>query len=287
MFLYISNFFRNYLFLRSDFVEIQLTAEMSEKVLQNQGLVHHILNNMSISPNDYEDLFQVGTIGLIKATYTYDEEKNIQFSTYAGRCITNEIVMYFRKNNKHSGNLSLNANIADATDDDSLTLLDTFPDLSTSTFTDTIEKREILKRAISIIFNCFPTREMIMLLFSTAGISQKAIATKFELSQSHVSRLRSKLYRKMKIFMNNEKEPTQEIFLVSMRNNKISITFSTTDREIFNNAFIVATNNQKFKNLEIVYSDDKVKMCFTAEPEIFELVAEILYEAKKYGIEFI
>ena len=47
---------------------------------------------------DLEDLVSIGSLGLIKGIMTYKIDKNIKLATYASRCITNEILMYIRKN---------------------------------------------------------------------------------------------------------------------------------------------------------------------------------------------
>lgn len=89
-------------------MEIRLEPEVQEKVLKNQRLVHHILKKKKINPSDYDDLLQIGMMGLTKAAMTFDETKEIKFSTYAGRCIENEINMHFRKNRNDMRNVSLN-----------------------------------------------------------------------------------------------------------------------------------------------------------------------------------
>ena len=70
----------------------------NELVLHNLCLVKHIMKlNFKNYEYDKEDIFYTGIIGLIKAIQTFDLEKNIKFSTYAGRCIMNEILMFIRK----------------------------------------------------------------------------------------------------------------------------------------------------------------------------------------------
>jgi RNA polymerase sporulation-specific sigma factor len=39
-----------------------------------------------------DDLISIGTIGLIKAIDTFDDEKGIRLATYASRCIDNAIL---------------------------------------------------------------------------------------------------------------------------------------------------------------------------------------------------
>ena len=49
---------------------------------------------------DTDDLISIGTIGLIKAVTTFNPQKASRLSTYAARCIENELLMYFRAKKK-------------------------------------------------------------------------------------------------------------------------------------------------------------------------------------------
>lgn len=61
------------------------------------GLVHKIVNKYFKRTNlyEYDDLFQVGCIGLVKASKKFDESRG-KFSTIATHCITNELRHHFR-----------------------------------------------------------------------------------------------------------------------------------------------------------------------------------------------
>ncbi len=63
---------------------------------KNLGLVHHIVRRFSGRGYDPEDLFQIGTIGLIKAIDKFDLKLGLQFSTYAVPMITGEIKRFLR-----------------------------------------------------------------------------------------------------------------------------------------------------------------------------------------------
>lgn len=74
---------------------------------KNEELKNHFpLINFIIKKNfnrylgniEYNDIFQEGCLALIKANITYDENKNIQWSTYASHCIYNAIQYYILKN---------------------------------------------------------------------------------------------------------------------------------------------------------------------------------------------
>lgn len=72
---------------------MQLTVEQQKKVEENIGLVHRVIHDKCYAPyaagmNIYDDLFQIGCIGLCKAAAT---DKGGTFSTYAYRLIWNEL----------------------------------------------------------------------------------------------------------------------------------------------------------------------------------------------------
>ena len=51
---------------------------------------------------DKKELVAIGNVGLVNAIKTFDKSKNIEFSTYAVRCIDNQILMFLRKIKKHN-----------------------------------------------------------------------------------------------------------------------------------------------------------------------------------------
>ncbi|PIQ26031.1 RNA polymerase subunit sigma [bacterium (Candidatus Blackallbacteria) CG17_big_fil_post_rev_8_21_14_2_50_48_46] len=68
-----------------------------EILIQNMDLVHRIARNYSqMVQSHYEDLVQVGAIGLLNAIKRYDPERKINFRTYAAHLIASEIKHYLR-----------------------------------------------------------------------------------------------------------------------------------------------------------------------------------------------
>ncbi|HJA93445.1 MAG TPA: SigF/SigG family RNA polymerase sporulation sigma factor [Candidatus Eisenbergiella merdipullorum] len=63
---------------------------------KNLGLVHHIVKRFAGRGYDMEDLFQIGTIGLIKAIDKFDLTYEVRFSTYAVPMIAGEIKRFLR-----------------------------------------------------------------------------------------------------------------------------------------------------------------------------------------------
>ena len=63
---------------------------------KNLGLVHHIVKRFAGRGVDSEDLFQIGTIGLMKAIDKFDIDYEVKFSTYAVPLISGEIKRFLR-----------------------------------------------------------------------------------------------------------------------------------------------------------------------------------------------
>ena len=93
-------------------------------VEHNLRLVAHIIKKYYAVQSDHDDLVSIGTIGLIKAINIFDSEKQIRLSSYASRCIENEILMYFRCGRKSSQDVSLNDAIDTDKEGNPLTLMD-------------------------------------------------------------------------------------------------------------------------------------------------------------------
>lgn len=92
----------------------------------NLRLVAHIVKKYYINNgNDQEDLISIGTIGLIKAIDSFDPGKGIRLSSYASKCIENEILMFFRSGKKSAQDVSINEPIDTDKDGNALTILDT------------------------------------------------------------------------------------------------------------------------------------------------------------------
>lgn len=68
----------------------------SELINSNMGLVHSCANKFRGRGVEYDDLFQAGCVGLIKAADNFDSERGFAFSTYAVPVILGEIRRIFR-----------------------------------------------------------------------------------------------------------------------------------------------------------------------------------------------
>ncbi|MBQ7045388.1 MAG: sigma-70 family RNA polymerase sigma factor [Clostridia bacterium] len=73
-----------------------MQSKTDKLVTDNLGLVHSCCHKFTGRAIEYDDLFQIGCVGLIKAAERFDETKGFCFSTYAVPVILGEIKRVFR-----------------------------------------------------------------------------------------------------------------------------------------------------------------------------------------------
>ena len=73
-----------------------IIADRDEMIQQNMGLVHACAHKFKGRGIEYEDLFQAGCMGRLKATDAFDESRGVRFSTYAVPVILGEMRRLFR-----------------------------------------------------------------------------------------------------------------------------------------------------------------------------------------------
>ena len=93
-------------------------------VEHNLRLVAHIVKKYDNGKNDIDDLISIGTIGLIKGIDTFSNKNGTRLTTYAARCIENEILMYFRSDKKNQKNISINESVGFDKDGNEISFLD-------------------------------------------------------------------------------------------------------------------------------------------------------------------
>ena len=135
-------------------MSMKLSSEKKQFVLENQRLVHYLVQKMGVLPNssEYEDITSIGTIGLIKAAITFDSSKKINFSTYASKCINNEIFMYYRKTKKYANEVPIDKPIGKDMEGNELTLEDII-EHPKSNFDEEIVNKEAFVQVVNIILN--------------------------------------------------------------------------------------------------------------------------------------
>lgn len=161
----------------------------------NLRLVAHIIKKYYSSQSDQDDLVSIGTIGLIKAVNTFDNSKGIRLSSYAARCIENEVLMFFRNGKKSAQDVSMNEPIDTDKEGNTLTLMDVMS--TEDNIVDNLDikiKSEQLKRYLVEVLT---PRERIIIelrygLNGNQPLTQREVAQKLKISRSYVSRIEKK-----------------------------------------------------------------------------------------------
>ena len=159
---------------------------------QNLRLVAHIVKKYEDKTTNSDDLISIGTIGLIKGIDSYNKDKGVKLTTYAAKCIENEILMYFRSNKKNNNVISLNDIIAKTIDGNEISLIEMI-----ETDDEDISKKIELKDNIENLkkyLNVLNKRELkiIKMRYGLKGEeekTQKEIADTMNISRSYVSRI--------------------------------------------------------------------------------------------------
>ncbi len=74
------------------------TESMEALIAENSGLIWSVVKRFTNHGTEAEDLFQLGSIGFIKAVQGFDPQYGTQFSTYAVPKIAGEIRRFLRDN---------------------------------------------------------------------------------------------------------------------------------------------------------------------------------------------
>lgn len=162
----------------------------------NLRLVAHIARKYSVPGNDTDDLISIGTIGLIKAVGTFKPNNGAMLSTYASRCIENEILMCLRASQKRKNDVSLNEAVGKDADGNEIAYINVLG-TDADVVTDEVDRRISLERIAKLIRETLPERERTVLelrygLIDGKQRPQYEIAEVLGISRSYVSRLEKK-----------------------------------------------------------------------------------------------
>jgi RNA polymerase sigma factor (sigma-70 family) len=151
-------------------------------ILTNYGIVFFVMRRLGIPAFD-EDMFQIGSIGLLKAIDNFDPSKGC-FSTYAFRIVRNELLMEFRKSKKSvNAAFSLDDNL-DIGNGESVSYSEIISDGKD------YEENAVNHMLVQLMFEKLSLREKrIFIMFFVDGKTQCEISERLGISQGTVSRI--------------------------------------------------------------------------------------------------
>lgn len=167
---------------------------------------------------DKKELVSIGIVGLIKAVDSYDLSKGAKFTTYAVRCIDNEILMFLRNLTKYQNIESLDTIIFQPKDHTHLRLSEILnSNIDLVMDYEKIEINQIVRNLVNQIQG--KDKEIIKLYFGFYGrvYKQKEIVDKLNISQSNISKTIKRVVEVLKCVL--EDKDYIELHYQSNKNN--------------------------------------------------------------------
>ena len=194
------------------YVKLMLDGDVNARnklIEHNLRLVAHIVKKFDTKEYMNDDLISIGTIGLIKGIDTYKDNKKTKITTYAARCIQNEILMYFRGNKKSNNDVYLEDSIGYDKEGNDVNLIDVLiqKDLD---LIDYLTKKDNINELKKYLQMLTPREKEIIVkrygLNNQKEMTQKGIAKELKISRSYVSRIEKRALTKiLKEFIKNKK----------------------------------------------------------------------------------
>ena len=168
---------------------------------RNLRLVAHIAKKYQNVDEDMEDLISIGTIGLIKAISSFDAGKG-KLSTYASRCIDNELLMLLRSKKKSSREVSLFEPIGTDKEGNEISLLDII-EHEQEDITDKMELCENTRKLVKLLDEVLTDREREIIflrygLLTGKEVTQREIGEALNISRRYVSRIEKRALLKLR-----------------------------------------------------------------------------------------
>lgn len=178
------------------------TAAAREILIEkNLRLVAHIAKKYQNVDENMEDLISIGTIGLIKAISSFDAGKG-KLSTYASRCIDNELLMLLRTKKKSSREVSLFEPIGTDKEGNEISLLDVI-EQEQEDIIEQIDLKENTHRLMKIMGEVLTPREKQIIelrygIITGEEVTQREVGERFHISRSYVSRIEKRALLKLR-----------------------------------------------------------------------------------------
>lgn len=194
-----------------DFFKGNSTLTKKQIIEGNVKLVLSIAMKYDYGIEVKKDIVSEGIVGLIKAVETYDYKRGTTFSSYASTCIYNEINMYFKRERKHTNNVSLEQGIiGENVKSDDLAFEDIIVD-EKADIEENYEKKEAINLLKELVVSLSIRDTFIVSLyfglFDNEEHSQSEIAFRLNISRSYVSRLVNRILITLKeLILNPPKE---------------------------------------------------------------------------------
>ncbi|MGE5674868.1 MAG: RNA polymerase sporulation sigma factor SigE [Mycobacterium leprae] len=168
---------------------------------RNLRLVVYIARKFDNTGIGVEDLVSIGTIGLIKAVKTFDPTKKIKLATYASKCIENEILMFLRRSSRTRAEVSFDEPLNKDWEGNELLLSDvmgTENDIIGRGLEEEVDRLLLRKAMTKLTGREKRIMELRFGLKDSRERTQKEVADLLGISQSYISRLEKRIFKRLK-----------------------------------------------------------------------------------------
>lgn len=184
--------------------ELLENHQYDELIRENINLIHIIIKknypHVKQDSYEYEDMFSDGLYGMYKAAINFKIDRGCEFSTFANKCILNQINMSYRYSKKHKNLISLYTSIQNLngknSNRDEIFLLDCIEDTSDTYFP---IKQKIFVTALKNSLLELPEKDQkLFTMRYIQKLKQREISVELGMTQSNISRVLQRINLKLK-----------------------------------------------------------------------------------------
>lgn len=184
--------------------ELLENHQYDELIKENINLIHNTIKknypHVKQDSYEYEDMFSDGLYGMYKAAINFKIDRGCEFSTFANKCILNQINMSYRYSKKHKNLISLYTSVQNLngknSDRDEIFLLDCIEDTSDTYFP---IKQKIFVTALKNSLLELPEKDQkLFTMRYIQKLKQREISVELGMAQSNISRVLQRINLKLK-----------------------------------------------------------------------------------------
>lgn len=168
---------------------------------ENYKLIYYVINKIRTNV-EFEELESVALVGYAKALNAFDNDKGVKFSTYAIRCMHNEICCFLSKENKKTSNETSLFKSYVSDDDKSDAYISEILGDSSTEIEDLYIEQEDLKEAVEFISKLSKRDQFIILhRFGILGKEKKTqseIADTLKTTQANISKIEKRILKDLR-----------------------------------------------------------------------------------------
>lgn len=184
--------------------ELLENHQYNELIKENINLIHNTIKknypHVKQDSYEYEDMFSDGLYGMYKAAINFKIDRGCEFSTFANKCILNQINKSYRYSKKHKNLISLYTSIQNLngknSDRDEIFLLDCIEDTSDTYFP--IKQKIFVTALKKSLLELHEKDQKLFTMRYIQNLKQREISIELGMSQSNISRVLQRINLKLK-----------------------------------------------------------------------------------------